>query len=181
MLLLPRSDKHTLLHPFDALEDAEFLAQCRKQAARLKKIAAKELQRLHGRYSALDAPRQAVLNGDMELEDGEEIPAGRDWEKEVIVGLHAVPSMNHLHIHVISVDRFSPCVKHRKHYNSFATGFFVPLDDFPLAGDDKRRHPGREGYLNANLKCWRCGEEFGNKFARLKEHLEVEFQEWRAE
>jgi aprataxin len=181
MLLLPRSEKHTLLHPFEAFEDAEFLAQCREQAGRLKKIAAKELQRLHGRYSRLDAPREAVLNGDVDLGEGQEIPTGRDWEKEIRVGIHAVPSMNHLHIHVISVDRFSECVKHRKHYNSFATGFFVPLEDFPLAHNDKRRHPDREGYLNADLKCWRCGQNYGNKFTKLKEHLEDEFKEWRKE
>jgi aprataxin len=181
MLLLPRLENYTLLHPFEALADTEFLAQCREQAQRLKKIAAKELQRLHGRYSALDAPREAVLNGDVELEDGHDLPVGRDWEKEIMVGIHAVPSMNHLHIHVISVDRYSDCVKHRKHYNSFATGFFVPVDDFPLAKDDRRRCPDREGFLNSDLKCWRCGKGFGRKFVVLKEHLEEEFKEWRAE
>lgn len=181
MLLLPRSKDHTLLHPFDAFDDLEFLAQCRKEAARLKTIAAKELQRLYGRYSALDAPREAVLNGDVELAADEELPIGRNWEKEIVVGLHAVPSMTHLHIHVLSVDRVSECMKHRKHYNSFATRFFVPLDDFPLAEDDQRRSPGKEGFLGKDLKCWRCGEGFRGKFAKLKEHLDEEFKEWRSE
>lgn len=109
---------------------------------------------------------------------GESLPKGRDWSKEVKVGVHAHPSMNHLHIHVLSVDRFSECMKHRKHYNSFATDFFVPLEDFPLAEDDVRR---KQEYLNQDLKCWRCGKNFGNKFARLKEHLAEEFEEWRKE
>ena len=104
-----------------------------------------------------------------------------DWEKEVKVGVHAHPSMNHLHIHILSVDRYSEFLKYRKHYNSFATDFFVPVDDFPLAADDPRRHPGKEGYLNENMKCWRCGKNFGNKFARLKEHLTEEFDEWKKE
>ena len=98
-----------------------------------------------------------------------------------MAGVHAGPSMNHLHIHVLSVDRESPCLKHRKHYNSFATPFFIPIEDFPLADDDRRRHPGQEGFLKQDFKCWRCGKNFENKFARLKEHLTEEFKAWREE
>jgi aprataxin len=112
---------------------------------------------------------------------GDDLPPGRDWEKDVMVGIHAHPSMSHLHVHVLSVDRFSECMKHRKHYNSFATPFFVPLEDFPLAQDDPRRHPGREGYLNSDLKCWRCGRNFGGAFKTLDEHLKEEFEKWKAE
>lgn len=89
--------------------------------------------------------------------------------------------MNHLHIHVISRDHYSDFLKHSKHYNSFNTPFFVDLEAFPLNEHDDRRHPGREGYLKSDLKCWRCGQNFGNKFARLKEHLAVEFEEWKSE
>ncbi len=96
-------------------------------------------------------------------------------------GIHAHPSMNHLHIHVLSVDRYSECLRHRKHYNSFATPFFVPIDDFPLAKDDVRRHPGRQGYLDWDFKCWRCGREYGRSFTKLKAHLEEEFEKWSAE
>lgn len=104
---------------------------------------------------------------------------GRDWSKEVMSGVHAHPSMNHLHVHVMSVDRYSECLKHRKHYNSFATAFFVPVEDFPLAKDDVRRSAGEQGYLKMDFKCWRCGRVFGNQFAKLKEHLKEEFEEWR--
>lgn len=180
-LILPRSTKHQLLHPFDAFEDAEFLASVQEQVSKLRTLVAKELRRKYGSSSAQDAGREAVLNGEVEQPDGEELPAGRDWEKEVRAGIHAHPSMTHLHIHVMSVDRYSDCLKHRKHYNSFATPFFVPVEEFPLAQDDKRRHPGKEGYLNSDMKCWRCGKNFGNKFARLKEHLAEEFEEWKKE
>ena len=177
-LLLPRSEKYTLLHPFDAFEDAEFLAEVRVEAQKLKTLVAKELRRKYGPFSKQDEPREAVLNGEV---DADALPDGRDWEKEVKVGVHAHPSMNHLHVHVISVDRHSEWLKHRKHYNSFATPFFVDLDAFPLAEDDVRRHPGREGYLNGDMKCWRCGRNYGNRFARLKEHLAMEFDEWKKE
>ncbi|KAH7305657.1 HIT domain-containing protein [Rhexocercosporidium sp. MPI-PUGE-AT-0058] len=180
-LLLPRSQEHTLQHPFDAFEDAEFLVSVQEQAAKLRDIVGKELQRRYGKFSKQDIPRERVLNGEVEIERAEDMPVGRDWNKEVKVGIHAHPSMNHLHIHVLSVDRYSECLKHRKHYNSFATPFFVELADFPLAKDDVRRHPGKEGYLSSDLLCWRCRANFGNKFARLKEHLREEFEEWKKE
>lgn len=98
-----------------------------------------------------------------------------------MVGVHAVPSMANLHIHVISVDRHSEKLKHRKHYNSFSTPFFVPLEDFPLSAGDERRWPGREGYLKRDFSCWRCGVNFGTGFKKLKDHLEEEFEEWKRE
>lgn len=180
-LLLPRSEKHSLQHPFDAFEDAEFLAAVKEQVVKLKKIVATELQRKYGPSSKQDERREAILNGEIDIPEGDPLPVGRDWAKEVMVGIHAHPSMNHLHIHVLSVDRYSECMKHRKHYNSFATQFFVPVDDFPLAEDDPRRNPGKAGYLGSELKCWRCGEGFGNKFVKLKDHLNKEFEEWKRE
>jgi aprataxin len=174
-LLLPRSEKYTRIHPFDAFADAEFLAAVRAEAAKLKTLVANELQRKYGPVSKQDEAREAVLSGEVYAD---EVPAGRDWEKEVKVGVHAHPSMNHLHIHVISVDRHSMCLKHRKHYNSFATPFFVDLEDFPLPEDDVRR---KTEYLHDDMKCWRCGKNFENRFQRLKEHLDIEFEEWKKE
>src|SRR4051812_47901064 len=179
-LLLPRSQKHQFLHPFEAFADAEFLAMVREEAVKLKTIVAKELQRKYGQYSKIEEPRQDVLTGKVELGEGEKIPEGRDWEKEVMVGIHLHPSMHHLHIHVISRDRVSECMKHRKHYNSFATGFFVELGDFPMDGEQRKALEGRK-FLDSELRCGRCGERFGNKFARLKEHLAKEFEEWKRE
>ncbi|RYP56863.1 hypothetical protein DL771_011567 [Monosporascus sp. 5C6A] len=188
-LLLPRDAALRRLHPFDALGgDPAFLAAVRGQAARLRRLVAKELQRRFGRFSRADAAREAALDGVAPAEgegdgDGEggSLPRGRDWEAEVRVGVHAHPSMNDLHVHVLSRDMFSDCLRHRKHYNSFNTPFFVDLADLPLAPDDPRRHPGRAGYLGADLTCWRCGRNFGNRFKQLKEHLAHEFEEWKKE
>jgi len=180
-LLLPRSPKFTLMHPIDAFEDADFLTSVRTEAAKLKSLVAKELQLKYSRFSAQEVSREKVLNGEVDLADDESLPEGRDWAKEVRVGIHAHPSMNHLHVHVMSVDRYSECMRPRKHYNSFATPFFIELEAFPLGEEDVRRHPGREGYLKRELVCWRCGKGFGNKFARLKEHLAEEFEEWKRE
>lgn len=179
-LLLPRSVAVNLRHPFDALADPAFLASVRAEVAKLKVLVAKELRRKLGPGSRADAAREAVLDG-RAGDESEVLPPGRDWEREVVCGVHAVPSMSHLHVHVLSRDMHSQAMKHRKHYNSFKTPFLVDIDDFPLAADDPRRDTKKERYLEWDLKCWRCGQNFGNQFKRLKEHLEIEFRKWRAE
>lgn len=95
-LLLPRDPTRNLLHPFEALEDPLFLAEVQGYANVLKAFVAGELERLY---------------------DGSGQASERDWMKEVKVGVHSHPSMNHLHIHVISTDNISPCMKTRKHYS----------------------------------------------------------------
>jgi aprataxin len=178
LLLLPRNPSKYLLHPHEAFTDPEFLSKCRTAVTSAAQLAAKELQRLLGQFSTTDAPRLAAL------EKGDEtIPQGRDWSKEIRIGAHAHPSMTHLHIHIISRDMHSECLRHRKHYNSFNTDFFIPLEDYPLREEDERRSTKHQ---NANLKdvsfkCWRCGRNFGNRFKELKGHLEEEFGAWRKE
>lgn len=179
-LLLPRSPKN-LLHPFEAFEDADLLAATITEANKLRALVAGELRRRYGKFSKQEQARERALNGEVEIPEGGELPPGRDWEKEVMVGIHAHPSMNHVHVHVLSVDRHSEYLRSRSHYNSFSTPFLVPLDAFPLSKDDPRRHPGREGYLNRDLKCWRCEKEFGRSFVNLREHLALEFEEWKRE
>lgn len=179
-LLLPRSPERFFQHPFEAFEDAEFLAKVQVEVAKLKKLVATELQRRLGQHSQSDAARQAVLNGEVEPEGGE-LPPGRDWEAEVVCGVHAVPSMSHLHVHVLSREMHSESLKHRKHYNSFNTPFLVDVADFPLAADDPRRDTKKAQYLQWEFECWRCGKKFGNQFKRLKEHLEEEYQMWKKE
>ncbi|KAI1801041.1 HIT-like protein [Daldinia bambusicola] len=179
-LLLPRSPR-SRMHPFDAFEDPVFLASVQAETQKLKRLVAKELQRRYGRFSAQDREREAVLNGQKEWDGGDngELPKGRDWESELLVGIHAHPSMNDLHVHVLAPDMVSECMRHRNHYNSFNTPFLIDVADFPLAKDDARRHPSKAGFIHTNLKCWRCGKNFGASFKQLKEHLAVEFEEWK--
>ncbi|KAL8853916.1 MAG: hypothetical protein Q9221_001223 [Calogaya cf. arnoldii] len=183
LLLLPRRPDKQLLSPFEALEDAEFLSSIQQEVKNLRLLVAKELQRRFGKYSVKEREREnameKALSGTEEVDESK-LPSGRDWNKEVISGIHTHPSMTHLHIHVLSRDRQSECMRHRRHYNSFATDFLVDVDAFPLtAADVKRRR--KAGFLNDDLKCWRCGRNFGNKFAKLKHHLEGEFEEWKVE
>ncbi|CAK7222457.1 aprataxin-like protein [Sporothrix curviconia] len=221
-LLLPRDRSIYKEHPIVLLSrrDAEgvaFLETVRAEAEKLKGIVAGELRRRFGQFSAADAKREAVLRGDAEPTAGQ-LPTGRDWSKEVIVGVHARPSMSHVHVHVFSRDMHSEKLRHRKHYNSFTTPFLVRLDEFPLAPDDPRQpyagraqgglsadmandadgdntgdsgNDGSEGesegkrqhldYLQNDMRCWRCGKNFGNKFQELKRHLDIEFEAWKKE
>lgn len=189
LLLLPRSRARHLLHPHAAFADAAFLAAVRADAADARRLAAAELARLLGRFSASNRAREEALGrlGGSAREGGgaaswDALPPGRDYAREIRVGTHAHPSMAHLHVHVISRDMHSDRLRHRKHYNSFNTPFFVPLDDYPLAEDDVRWDVR---YQNSNLArdlvCWRCGRDFGNRFAELKRHLEDEFEAWKRE
>ncbi|XP_030050197.1 aprataxin isoform X2 [Microcaecilia unicolor] len=41
------------------------------------------------------------------------------------LGYHAIPSMSHVHLHVISQDFDSPCLRNKKHWNSFTTEYFL--------------------------------------------------------
>lgn len=45
--------------------------------------------------------------------------------KKFKLGYHAEPSMIRLHLHLISDDMCSPCLKTKKHWNSFTTDFFL--------------------------------------------------------
>lgn len=59
-------------------------------------------------------------------------------------GVHSIPSLNNLHIHVITQDFHSPRLKNRKHYNSFTTKFFVPFDQLnPLYNEVYNRSINR--------------------------------------
>lgn len=51
---------------------------------------------------------------------------GEHW-KDFQIGFHAQPSMQRLHLHVISKDFISSYLKTKKHWNSFNTSLFVPF------------------------------------------------------
>lgn len=149
-------------HPFAALEDPTVLQRVREEALILQQCVAVELRKIYGRLiflnstatQLLQSKGEAVLNEEAELLEGEMLPEGRDWKKDVMVGVHANPSMDIFHIHVISKDLVSKNIKHKSHYNAFATRFFINLDEFPLSAQEIRR---RELGIHWDLKCWRCG------------------------
>jgi aprataxin len=172
LLILPRDPRKNVLRPQDAFDDPQFLADCREEEKKVRKIVASELRRRFGKFSASDRPRIEAFEAD---ELPETLPAGRDWTQGVMSGIHANPSMSHLHIHVLSKDMVSDPMKRRNHYLSFTTDFLVGLEHFPLAKDDYRR---AYHHFPEDMLCWRCGQNFGNKMTELKKHLNMEKQSW---
>ena len=91
------------------------------------------------------------------------------------MGYHAVPSMDDLHLHIISTDLDSPCLKNKKHYNSFTTSFFVNADQVEQELlQTGSIHPinvqKEEDKLKQPLRCFKCGQAQRN-LPTLKQHL----------
>ncbi|XP_032597732.1 aprataxin-like protein [Drosophila grimshawi] len=100
---------------------------------------------------------------------------GESWS-EFQIGFHAQPSMQRLHLHVISKDFVSSALKTKKHWNSFNTPFFVPYETLysRLKGEDCfQRLPTDivNGLLASPLKCNKC-EFIAKSFPMLKDHLQ---------
>lgn len=104
-------------------------------------------------------------------EEGEERKGGARFR----FGYHASPSMARLHMHVISQDFDSPCLKNKKHWNSFTSNFFLDAE----AVISMLRERGKveldvkgvyEPMLKLPLKCHVCHREMQN-MPKLKDHI----------
>ena len=89
-------------------------------------------------------------------------------------GYHAVPSMTRLHMHVISQDFDSPCLKNKKHWNSFTTEFFIDavkvIELLRSNGKIEINKEHYEGLLKRPLVCHICSKELKN-IPLLKQHI----------
>lgn len=92
-------------------------------------------------------------------------------------GFHAVPTLDQLHCHVVSLDFQSPCLNSAKQYNSFQPSFLVPLGEVVDAleeGFDMRTRFGLasiEAELEKELQCHRCQANFAQDIEKFKTHL----------
>lgn len=111
-------------------------------------------------------------------------------------GVSTIPAFaRHLHLHVISTDLVSPCLKVKKHYASFhpTLGFFLPLANVmqslsPEPGGqgntsssfDLKKYMRPDGpkswepTLKSDLRCWQC-DQISPNMPALKMHLEEEW------
>ncbi|XP_070840263.1 aprataxin [Chaetodon trifascialis] len=92
-------------------------------------------------------------------------------------GYHAIPSMSHVHLHVISQDFDSPCLKNKKHWNSFTTDYFIESQDVIQMLETNGRVTVKEGtseLLKRPLCCHVCRTEFPT-IPTLKAHLKTHF------
>lgn len=94
------------------------------------------------------------------------------------MGFHAVPSMTRLHMHVISTDFDSICLKNKRHWNSFTTSFFRSASQILSELKANSRISIDSGFykrlLEGALKCHICDEKPKN-IPRLKDHIKTHF------
>ncbi|XP_074850577.1 aprataxin isoform X2 [Carettochelys insculpta] len=89
------------------------------------------------------------------------------------LGYHAIPSMSHVHLHVISQDFDSPCLKTKKHWNSFTTEYFLNSQDVIEMVKTKGKVLVKDGtseLLKLPLRCHVCKQHLPT-IPHLKEHL----------
>ncbi|XP_036339341.1 aprataxin-like protein [Rhagoletis pomonella] len=83
------------------------------------------------------------------------------------IGFHAQPSMQRLHLHVISKDFVSDCLKKKRHWVNFNTEIFLQYQDACIKRFTKEKI---EELTASTLQCNQC--EFGaKKLPDLKRHL----------
>ncbi|XP_034664145.1 aprataxin-like protein [Drosophila subobscura] len=104
---------------------------------------------------------------------------GLQW-KDFKVGFHAEPSLERLHLHVISQDFVSSCLKKKKHWNTYNTELFVPYevlrDKLKAENSYQRLSPDViHALLATPLCCNQCDFKPRN-LPLLKEHLEQHLQ-----
>ncbi|GIY98441.1 aprataxin [Caerostris extrusa] len=73
---------------------------------------------------------KSVTKSDISLlkhmhEKANQLSKKSDCKYKFQIGYHAVPSMSHLHLHAISTDFDSPCLKTKTHWNSFTSEYFI--------------------------------------------------------
>ncbi|KAH7510477.1 hypothetical protein FEM48_ZijujUnG0125000 [Ziziphus jujuba var. spinosa] len=88
------------------------------------------------------------------------------------LGYHPDPSMRQLHLHVISQDFDSKHLKHKKHWNSFNTAFFLDSVDLieEVSSQGKAILKNDENLLSMELRCHRCRSAHPT-IPRLKSHI----------
>ena len=148
------------------------------------------LLKIDGKYLTTVSELLQLAKADQLLEKmknlSEKIIEGLNTKKGQAIkfnmGFHAVQSMYPLHMHIISDDMCSDCLKNKKHYNSFTTDYFVPLHELAkLLGDEKSaasvishfeltNKSKLEGYLKLDIKCHHCQAPLST-IPNLKKHL----------
>lgn len=123
-LVIPRDNKVSRLDPIVALANANNYAMLKPYVEKAKRMITQELQDQYG----------------------------GDWLNFVRCGVHVVPSLANLHIHVILQDFNSNRMKHKKHYNSFTTPFFVPFEDFDPSPSRKTLLKNDSNYKKKKLQ-----------------------------
>eukprot|EP01059_Diplonema_ambulator_P026233 TRINITY_DN43470_c0_g1_i1.p1 TRINITY_DN43470_c0_g1~~TRINITY_DN43470_c0_g1_i1.p1 ORF type:complete len:383 (+),score=23.21 TRINITY_DN43470_c0_g1_i1:66-1214(+) len=92
------------------------------------------------------------------------------------MGYHCTPSLRPLHLHIMTTDLSSDCLKNRKHYSSFCPPYFIAASEVErrLAETGKVHITPTEAAppTSGAMPCRWCGEGFGT-IPMLKKHFET--------
>lgn len=95
-------------------------------------------------------------------------------------GFHSIPSLNRLHMHLVSNDFASPFMHTKQHYLSFNSNFFLPPSEviamLERDGIVNINREEKQQMLKGSLRCNLCDETF-DKWSKLKAHREKEHAE----
>jgi aprataxin len=181
----PKSSFHFLL-----LAKESFLH--RKSVAELVPNDLGKLKKLHNTAKEFAQQVLMVLSGAEDVEKTLELPEVFQEELkekkgiqhgigEFKLGYHIVPSLYPLHLHIITDDYNSPCLKTKSHWNSFVTDYFLPIDRLERWLFSGKKiiefidEPHSEELLKLPLKCHKCSTALPN-FPQLKAHLLTHFR-----
>jgi len=147
----PKAKIHLLLLPKPSFLAVSGVAELRREAH------GERLARLHVEARRIAAKLQQDLPG-----------------LRLRLGYHSMPSLQPLHLHIISQDFDSPSLKTKKHWNSFTTPFFLDATQVETALQEQGRvvvdRVNAEALLKQALRCHGCGAEQKN-MPTLKQHL----------
>lgn len=153
-LILPRSVKYTYLRPQVAFQQPGFKSLIKPYVAKARKILVKE------------------FNKKYEMKDEKD-----SVENHILVCCHSVPSMKNLHIHVMTTDLYSPCLKRNNHYNSFTTPFALKWDELPIPSSDPRYCDTQYCLKMVKDDMIFEGTNYGNHFAKVKKLIAKRFHD----
>ena len=109
-LVIPRSADKTHVHPLLVFQnDPQFYNMIEKYVKKTKRLIIDDL------FAA----------GLLKFDKADTLATQEFLNCFIKAGVHSIPSLNTLHLHVITQDFQSSRLKHKQHYNSFTTQFFV--------------------------------------------------------
>lgn len=158
LLILPRDLKMTRLTPIKAFDDLKFKESLEMYINMAIELVEKEFKKKWKSKSNDDEDDD---------EDNNRI--------NIKVLCHAIPSLNNLHIHVLTDDFYSPCLKNKKHFNSFQEPFGIKFENFPIGSQDEIKDPTFAEHKLRDGLNWR-GKNYGPRFAKLKTDLNSDFE-----
>ncbi|TFK98942.1 HIT-like domain-containing protein [Pterulicium gracile] len=185
----PKAIFHFLVLPRTASTVSGYITSTRSSSASDAALTMADFSNLR---SLLKHPRAKEVLDDFKREAEEvkekiveEMMGRYGFKWDLWIGFHAVPSMEHIHLHIISSDLCAPSLKNKKHYNSFhpKEGFFLHLDEvldlFEGGSSTTTKLPlspsQYEAILKRPLACFKCHSEMKN-MPTLKKHLQEEWE-----